>query len=236
MLGSPMALARGAANAGIAVAANAGIAAASVVATSGIPSASPTKRQRISEEPKATVAGSSSGGTDGDNDDWRSMVLPPFAQPPKPAVPAGLDALARLAKDPEAQAQRNIFLKTRDLVVAYDLYPKAAVHLLILPRDVHLDGPTDLTAQHVPLIKQMARLAAHLAASLRASEPTLAPFAAGFHAAPSMRQRREPGAHTHALDSPDSLTGSPAPALGCWHPRSRQCIFTSSPSTCAPSA
>ena len=104
-------------------------------------------------------------------DDWTSLALPPFAQPPKPSYPAGLDALQRVALDPEAQPRQNLFLLTADFVVAYDLYPKARVHLLILPRGVRIDEPAALTSAHVGMLRAMDRLATFLATELRRTTP-----------------------------------------------------------------
>ena len=85
-------------------------------------------------------------------------------------------------------------------MLAYDLYPKAKVHLLILPRrPVRRLG--DLRRSDAPLVRQMARLATWTAAQLRAQRPSLAPLRAGFHVVPSM-----PQLHLHLLsldlDSP----------------------------------
>ena len=67
------------------------------------------------------------------------MQLPPFVQPPKPEHFDGMDALEKLALRPE-QHRANTLLLTANFVVAYDLYPKAAVHLLILPRGSRMKG------------------------------------------------------------------------------------------------
>ena len=73
------------------------------------------------------------------------------------------------------------------MVVAYDLYPKARVHVLLLPKDPALHGPDQLRAEHIPLLHSMMRLAAWLAPRLRAAHPGLPPLRCGFHAVPSMR-------------------------------------------------
>ena len=159
------------------------------------------KKQRSGEIVASAAAGSggcgsssSSGGGGGSGsggdvvDDWEYLdPFPSFNQPPKPSYPAGLDALSVLAQRPETQPQRNIFLQTNDFIVAYDLYPKAKVHLLVLPRK-RIDSPTDLSASDAPLVKSMGRLGKYLARNLRARDSSLAPFGLGFHAAPSMRQ------------------------------------------------
>ena len=92
-----------------------------------------------------------------DNDDWLALPIPPYAQPPKPAAPAGLDALHRLAMAPEAHPPCHILLTTRDFIVAYDLYPKARRHLLILPKKRSIDYPAMLTADDAPMVRSMHR-------------------------------------------------------------------------------
>ena len=63
-------------------------------------------------------------GADGSEDDWLGMVLPPYVQPAKPAAMEGLSALERLATTAHAPSER-VLLVTSQLVVAYDVYPKA---------------------------------------------------------------------------------------------------------------
>ena len=67
----------------------------------------------------ASCADDSRGG-----DDWLGMVLPPYVQPAKPTAMEGLGALERLATSADAPSER-VLLLTRQLVVAYDVYPKA---------------------------------------------------------------------------------------------------------------
>ena len=119
--------------------------------------------------------------------DWAAgMELPRFVQPPKPEKGEGAWALSRLVEDPTARPERVLLLTAR-CVVAYDLYPKARVHVLILPRCCPLDGPTDLGPEHEPLLMHMEELAQWLAPWLRAQFPGLAPLRCGFHAVPSMK-------------------------------------------------
>ena len=140
----------------------------------------------------ASSGGGGASGGGGDDDDWTSLKLPPYSHPAKPSAPAGLDALARLAMNPEAAEACNIFLLTRDLVVAYDVYPKGRVHLLILPRSRRIDNLSALTPALAPLVRKCARLGAHIASALRRADPDLAPLVMGFHAVPSMRQLYAP--------------------------------------------
>ena len=74
-------------------------------------------------------------------------------------------------------------VETLYCVVAYDMYPKAQVHVLILPR-YPLNGPKDLGPE--PLLRHMAELAQWLAPRLRSQFPSLPPLRCGFHAVPSM--------------------------------------------------
>ena len=172
--------------AGAAVAAGAGTAAGSAAASGSSSSGD-------------SGAGSGGGGTSapiapggGDDDDiggaadWLGMELPPFVQPPKPAAMEGLGALERMALNPSLYPDR-VLLLTSQLVVGYDVYPKARRHLLIMPR-VALSGPAVLTEAHAPLLRRMSRLAGWLAERLRGADPSLPPLRAGFHAVPSMRQ------------------------------------------------
>ena len=142
--------------------------------------------------------GSGGGGGGGpsstSSSDWPGLVIKPFAQPPKPAFPEGLEALQALALSADAaRSAPKVLCLTEELVCTYDLYPKARVHLLILPRH-RLSWPSELTAEHAPLVRRMASLGAHVAQTLRARDPSLAPFRLGFHAVPSMRQL-----HLHAI-------------------------------------
>ena len=110
--------------------------------------------------------GASSGGGGGDDEDigspadWLGMALPPWVQPAKPAAPEGLDALQRMATGAQHAPPERVLLMTSQLIVAYDVYPKARRHLLILPRE-RLDNPGALTAQHLPLVRRMVEKTVH---------------------------------------------------------------------------
>jgi aprataxin len=145
-----------------------------------------------SDAQTGTAMPAAGGGSSGAR--WTGLVLPPYVRPPKPAGFAGMDALARLAQSPDT-AGGNIFLTTAELVVAYDVYPKAVVHLLILPRE-HIQGPSSLTRQHLPLLQKMASLGSHLGQKLCERDKSLVPCRLGFHAVPSMSQL-----HLHLISS-----------------------------------
>ena len=138
--------------------------------------------------------------SDGWEQDWLGRELPPFVQPARPAGSEGGDALEKLAANPAAAPDRVLF-ETKHCVVAYDVYPKARVHVLILPR-APLAKPHELAAQHARLLRHMLHLAEWLAPRLRDQHPELSPLRCGFHAVPSMRQM-----HLHMIsldfESPD---------------------------------
>ena len=90
-----------------------------------------------------------------------------------------------MAANPASQPER-VLLTTVHCVVAYDVYPKARVHLLLLPRVPGLSGPHALGTEHAPLLRHMTALAEWLAPQLRSQVPRLAPLRCGFHVVPSM--------------------------------------------------
>ena len=175
-----------------------------------------TSREAAPATPAAAASSSSAAAApagpameveDEDEDDWLDQPLPRYVQPAKPPTPEGLGALELLVRDPAAAARRGrVLLATARLVVAYDVYPKARRHLLILPRGGGgLDGLHALRAERAPLVREMRRLAAWLAASLRAAEgAALAPMRAGFHAVPSMRPPPPPALARPRLGGPQA--------------------------------
>ena len=118
-------------------------------------------------------------------DDWEGKELPKFTQPSRPHN-EGLKALETLVLNPKAKPDR-VLMETEHVVVAYDCFRKAKVHVLLLPKDPTLHGPDDLRAEHAPLLEHMERLAKWLSPRLRAQFPGLPPLRCGFHAVPSMR-------------------------------------------------
>ena len=147
-----------------------------------------SRAKRHKPSANAASEGDGAGACSDSGDDWECMgELPAYACPPKPAAPAGLSALQELALSARPDPCKTL-LVTRDFVVAYDVYPKARCHLLIMPR-MRIDSPAQLTPTHLPMVHAMARLAAWLATALRTRLlHGLAPLVAGFHAVPSMRQ------------------------------------------------
>lgn len=118
--------------------------------------------------------------------DWEGTQLQEYVQPAKPSKNEGIGALEELARHPDDKSGR-VLITTEHCVVAYDIFPKGRVHLLILPR-AELSGPSDLRHEHQSLIVHMLELATWLSGQLRAQIPELAPLRCGFHAVPTMRR------------------------------------------------
>ncbi len=154
--------------------------------------------------PAAHDARGSSCG-DGGGDDTGAAAgsdfgeLPPYDPPTGPFAFEGMRALEVLATNPSRHPDR-VFTETEHFVVAYDIYPKARVHLLIMPRE-KIGGPKQLNKSHVPLLSSMDKLASHISQGLRHKMPGLAPLRSGFHSLPSMHHL-----HLHVIsfdhDSP----------------------------------
>ena len=92
----------------------------------------------------------------------------------------------------------NVLYTDDDVVVFPDRVPRAATHLLLVPRHRFIRGVEDLTAADVPLLLKMARLAA---------QHTGSPPVMGFHQWPL---RSVPYLHLHCLVPPFK------PALQKW--------------------
>ncbi|KAJ1617575.1 hypothetical protein T492DRAFT_917542 [Pavlovales sp. CCMP2436] len=94
----------------------------------------------------------------------RALLTRAYAPPPKPPKPEGLDALARLVRDPAWALQSGKALHVDEkVVVAYDLYAKARLHLLLMPLHPSLKAvhaPTDLRSEHLPAIRELRKCAA----------------------------------------------------------------------------
>ena len=118
--------------------------------------------------------------------DWSGTQLQQYVHPPKPAENEGTGALEQLARNPHDKPGR-VLLATQHCVVAYDVFPKGRVHLLILPRE-ELSGPSDLRVEHEPLVRHMVQLAQWVARQLRHQIAGLAPLRCGFHAVPNMKR------------------------------------------------
>lgn len=65
------------------------------------------------------------------------------------------EALERLEQGDE-KLQEHLVHATEDFACIHDGYPKAAVHLLVLPRRHRIEALSKLTRQHLPLLQRHA--------------------------------------------------------------------------------
>ncbi len=93
-------------------------------------------------------------------------------------------ALLQIIRDPERHGNA-IYYKDEHVIIAFDKFPKAKKHLLILPRE-EIDGPQLLTQHHVPLLVTMHERGLWLEKKLTEEYPSLT-FKMGYHALPSMQ-------------------------------------------------
>ena len=69
--------------------------------------------------------------------------------------------------DQPARNAADIFMETTDFVVIYDAYPKAKIHLLIIPRREYLPCDTidSLEQSQISCLESMHKLAHHIVES-----------------------------------------------------------------------
>jgi len=87
-------------------------------------------------------------------------------------------------KNPEANKEFVIY-HDNDIVAIKDKFPKARVHILLLPRQAFVDY-SQLTIEHVPTINNLKQKGLSLQKDYIEKDPKLS-FRMGFHALPSMR-------------------------------------------------
>ena len=104
---------------------------------------------------------------------------------------SALSGYLRFPRSPALQS--CVFCEDRDFVVVYDKYPKAGVHLLLMPKRPQLQSVADLDASSLQLVRDLQRRAEHLLLNLPSSAPS---FLVGFHALPSLYPL-----HLHVLSS-----------------------------------
>mmetsp|Transcript_21676 Transcript_21676/g.34250 ORF Transcript_21676/g.34250 Transcript_21676/m.34250 type:complete len:728 (-) Transcript_21676:21-2204(-) len=111
-------------------------------------------------------------------------------------------ALLNYIKNP-GENKESIFWKDQEFIAVYDRYPKAKVHILLLPRQRRIDKPSDLTRGDIPLLNAMLSRASWIVERIRDANTHLqmGEIKMGFHAIPSLRQ-----VHLHIIsddfDSP----------------------------------
>ncbi|CUG89344.1 scavenger mRNA-decappiing enzyme, putative [Bodo saltans] len=111
--------------------------------------------------------------------------------------------------DPPGTVTPQLLAISSQTILVNDAYPKATVHMLVLPRDTKVQSLNDLNSNHVDLLLDMKKTANDYISwsgsngspsSLASSSPstssvwTTRPFAMGFHAIPSL-----PMLHMHVM-------------------------------------
>lgn len=81
--------------------------------------------------------------------------------------------------------ESNIILKTNELAVIQDSFPKSRYHFLIIPFDESLDSILDLSSCNINLIDEFELLAINLIELIGNRKEN---FKIGFHAVPSMKR------------------------------------------------
>eukprot|EP00667_Euglena_gracilis_P003497 EG_transcript_3506 len=96
------------------------------------------------------------------------------------------DVLVAIVRNLERFADVVYFADDR-CVAIYDAYPKATVHLLLLPRDLSLQGLHSLRPKDIDLLEHLQAVAARLVRHLQAEQFPRLTFQVGFHSLPSLR-------------------------------------------------
>lgn len=92
--------------------------------------------------------------------------------------------LQRIALHPE-QHSDVVQFHNDAVVVVVDKFPKAKVHLLVVARDLTLNKPSELRRAHLPLLRELQRVAEQQATAAVKRDASLR-FQIGVHAVPSM--------------------------------------------------
>jgi len=126
----------------------------------------------------------------------------PTAKPKVSAVPKSTpttfgwkDKLLEYVYNPDSE---GVYYHDDQVVIIYDKFPKAKVHLLVIPKQI-IKSISVLNSSHIPLLNQMKSHANRIIAEL--DPQSKRKFRVGFHAIPSMNQ-----VHMHVIsqdfDSP----------------------------------
>ncbi|KAL7751129.1 aprataxin-like protein [Sorochytrium milnesiophthora] len=107
---------------------------------------------------------------------------------PVKAANSWQDGLLRYLRDPASLPASEVYQHDNDTVTIYDGFPKATVHLLLMPRRL-VNSVVDLRndKEDLALLDLLTARAEDITKGLREKHPGLA-FRAGLHAVPSMRQ------------------------------------------------
>jgi len=92
----------------------------------------------------------------------------------------------------DASLEPHIVHRTEDFITIHDGFPKAAVHLLVLPRS-RIASISELTSDHLPMMRNLAMYVAWVMEKLKKNSAGPG-WVHGIHAVPSLRQL-----HVHLL-------------------------------------
>jgi aprataxin len=159
-----------------------------------------SEEEKRKEAAAASAVAASAASSEGDDEELGPLpeLRPPSVAEFEALAPAGGDwrnALGRIMRE-LPRCRRLVFAETRDVVVVYDRYPKARVHLLALPRpSARLEvegGPAALraTPETLATLAALKRVGEWVAVGLRRRLGAEAGGAlgvrCGFHAQPSL--------------------------------------------------
>ncbi|KAF0515977.1 HIT-like protein [Gigaspora margarita] len=97
-----------------------------------------------------------------------------------------LNVLLPYCEQPEIFSNKIVYYYDDDIVIIWDKYPKAKIHLLVMPRQ-KIDSIEDLRKQDLNLIEVLKRKGQQIIDHFKENDPNLV-FRMGFHAIPSLRQ------------------------------------------------
>lgn len=82
--------------------------------------------------------------------------------------------------------RESLYYRDEKITIWYDGFPKAKVHLLIVPNDTSITNLSKLTKQHLPLIEHMKAVGNQIIKQLKEEKACFADIKMGFHAKPSL--------------------------------------------------
>ncbi|RIB22316.1 HIT-like domain-containing protein [Gigaspora rosea] len=97
-----------------------------------------------------------------------------------------LNVLLPYCEQPEIFSNKVVYYYDDGIVIIWDKYPKAKIHLLVMPRQ-KIDSIEDLRKQDLNLIEILKRKGQQIIDHFKENDPNLV-FRMGFHAIPSLRQ------------------------------------------------
>ncbi|CAG8831451.1 9567_t:CDS:2, partial [Racocetra persica] len=117
-----------------------------------------------------------------------------FASTPKPTTRSSssthkvswANVLLPFCEGPEIFSDKEVYSYDDNVVIIWDKYPKAKIHLLVMPRR-KIDSLKELKRQDLNLIETMKLKGQEMIDRFKESEPKLV-FRMGFHMIPSLKQ------------------------------------------------